>query len=98
LGVSSPISDPLTIIFPGLVESEGTGLSTSFGELIGFFDKFCGEDPRGELVVWGYGVSGSVPGDLGDFRRGINKVRKGSESEWCHSLDILALLALFDEY
>jgi hypothetical protein len=74
LWFSSAISNPLTSVVPRFVESEQTSLSATFDKLIGFCDEFCGKDPGRELSVWGDGVCGWVPSDLGDFWRGINKV------------------------
>jgi len=62
-------------LFPSFVESEETGLASSFDQLIGLRDKFSGVDPGGQLGVWGDRAGGRVPGNLSDLWRREDKVR-----------------------
>ena len=68
------MSNPLLGLFPSFVESEKTGLASSFDQLIGLRDKLGGMDPGGELDVWGDRAGGRVPRNLSDLRRREDKV------------------------
>jgi hypothetical protein len=66
LGFSSALSDPLSCLRPGLVESEKTGLATALYELIRLRDKLGVVNPRLDLAVRGDSIGFGIPGDLGD--------------------------------
>lgn len=73
--LAGALLDPLLCGVPFLVEEEEAALSTTFNELIGFYDELGGVYPLGKLGVGRNGVCLWVPGDLGDFGGRINETR-----------------------
>lgn len=49
-GLSSLPFNPSSSLFPTLVETQETGLSSSFDQLIWLSDEFVSEDPFGETL------------------------------------------------
>ena len=76
MGFPCPIGNPLASLVPCFVESEKTGFSATFDELIGLCDEFCGRNPRWELRIGGDGVGSGVPSDLSHLWRRIHEIRR----------------------